>query len=170
MNRTIRAAVAALIVALAIAPVASAASIDESLTVNSTLTVTGVPATINYGAIDPGAASSTQSFTASVVTNSSWQFIMSGSDFTGPTGLPESVRIGRMTSATGATSATTPASFSAFGVEVFGTEQFSGTQVNAAGSPGTSGFQVDLYVDLVDHASAPAGAYSGTITYTFSAI
>ena len=156
------ATVSAAALILAIAAPASAASITESLSVNSVLTVTGVPASINYGAVDPGGQSGQQSFTASVTSNNPWTFKMSGSDFTGPATIGKAARQGQLGLATGSVGSMTPGGWTAFDQPAF-----DGTTVNATGTAGSGSFNVDLRVNVP--ANAPGGAYSGTITYTFSA-
>ncbi len=161
MHRSMRALAGALVLALAIVPSAFAGTITESLSVNSIITVTGIPATINYGAVDPGQQSPTQSFTASVTANSGYIFKMSGSNFTGTGSINKTARFGRFGGSSNAT-------INAASVYTdFGATAFDGSTTIITGNAGSSSFNTDLYI-AVPGAQAP-GAYTGTITYTFTA-
>ena len=162
MSRKLHAAAAALVMALAIAPVASAATIDESLTVNSTLTVTGIPASISYGSIDPGSTSAAYPVNATVVTNAAgWQLRMSGSDFTGPATLGKINREGQIDQPPFGTSAVTSWTN-------FANSAFDGSSVTASGPTGSTAVNMAFRVNIPG-GQAP-GNYTGTITYTFSAL
>lgn len=161
MTRSFRALVGALALALAIVPSAFASNITESLTVNSVITVTGVPASISYGTVDPGLTSSTQSFTASVTANSGYVFRMSGSNFTGAGTISKSARYGQLGGGSNVT-ISGPTSFTDFGAAAF-----DGTTVLVTGNSGSSSFNTDLRVAVP--ANQAPGSYAGTITYTFSA-
>lgn len=161
MTRTMRAAVAALALALSIAPAAMAASITETLSVNSSLVVTGIPASIDYGSADPATTTATVPVNATVVTNApGWQLRMSGSDFTGPATIAKMQREGQIDQPAFGSSAVT--SFTNFA-----NSAFDGTNVTASGPTGSTGVNMQFRVN-VPAAQAP-GAYSGTITYTFTA-
>lgn len=162
-HRSRRSALAlAATLALALAVPVSAASITESLTVNTVLTITGIPASISYGAVDPGGQSGQQTFSANVTSNNPWTFRMSGSDFTGASTIGKSARQGQLGLAAGSVTSIAPSTWTGFD-----NAAFDGTTLNASGSAGSGSFNVDLRVNVP--ANAPGGAYSGTITYTFTA-
>jgi hypothetical protein len=168
MHRTLRAAVAALALALAIAPVVSAATVTDSFTVNGTLTVTGIPATISYGNLDDGTTSSVQVIDASVTTNAPWQMTVTGTDFdrAGGGSLPKSVRQ-VLLSSTGALAQfqVTPGPSS---WQPFDAATLSDGTPDATG-PAGSGINVRSELRIVLPGGTTAGNYSGQIVYTFSA-
>lgn len=162
MTRNLRAAVAALALALMVAPVVSAADVPETLTVNSILQITGLPASINYGAVDPGQMSGQYSYPATVTANSNWSFRLSGSNFAGPATINKSARQAQVGLASGtATVASAAQSWTGFDQTVY-----DGTSNVVTGSNGSSGFQLELRVNVPSNATA--GAYTGTLTWTLS--
>lgn len=162
MHRNIRAAVAALALVLAVAPAAMAATISESVTVNSVLTVTGIPASISYGTLDPGTTSGVQSFTASVTANSGYTYRVSGSDFTGPGTIGKVNRESKLALASGSTIASGLDNWTNFA-----NSAYDGSNVVVTGNAGSSSFLTELRL-TIPGATAP-GSYSGSITYTFTA-
>jgi hypothetical protein len=168
MTRIHRAAVAALIAALAIAPVASAATVTDSFSVNGTLTVTGIPATISYGNLADGTTSAVQVIDASVTANTPWQMTVTGTDFdrTGGGNLPKSVRE-VLLSSTGALAQfqVTPGPGA---WQPFDAATLSDGTPDATG-PAGAGINVRSELRVVIPGGTSAGDYSGTIEYTFTA-
>ena len=79
MHRSTRAVALGAILALALAAPVAAADIPETLTVNSTMSVSGLPASINYGTVDAGAATAAQTVTATIAANVTWTVKIGGS-------------------------------------------------------------------------------------------
>lgn len=141
-----------------------AATVSESLTVTSSLTVTGIPATISYGSVDPGLTSGTQAFTAAVTGNSGWSLDVTSTGFSASGGktISLSQRDLQIVSATGGTT-TAVGTWTAFGVG-----SLASTTPEASGPTGSSGFDANLRVRVP--AAAQAGAYTATVTFTFTAV
>jgi len=164
MNRT-RALVAGLVLALAIAaPVAAQTTIPETITVNATMAVSGLPVSIDYGATDAGAASATIPATATIVANVTWTVTIGGTAFSG-SGFPASARQCKLTVVSG------PAGIGggADSWHDFGTLNFcDGVSTPASGlSAGTTVLRTDLRVNVPG--TGVAGAHTGTVTFTFTA-
>ena len=159
--RTGTASALALALALTFAPAAMAGTVAESLSINSVLNVSGIPATINYGAMDQLTTSATQTFTVNVTSNAPYVFKLSGSDFTGPATIAKTAREAQIGLAANVTM-NAPA-----GWTNFGNAAYNGTNPVVTGNTGASNFNVDLRVTVP--AAAP-GAYTGTLTYTVSAL
>lgn len=153
--------VLAAVMAISAVGSAAAANITESLSVTSSLACTGIPAAINYGAIDSGTTSGDQSFTVNCTANSGYDFALSGSDFTGPAALSKAQREVKFDALSGVTTPTV--SYISFSDPLLnGT-----TSVIHAAAAGSTNFTPSLHV--VIPAAQYAGAYTGTVTYTFTA-
>jgi hypothetical protein len=88
MDRIRTAAAAAAILALvAASPVAAAsASSSDTVTVPAAVTITGVPAAIDYGTVAPGSVSPTKTYPITIEGNTSFTFRLLGSALTGSAG------------------------------------------------------------------------------------
>ena len=161
MRPIFRAFAFALVIGLGGASSVFAGNINETLSVNSTITVTGIPASIDYGALDPGATSPTRGFDVAVTSNASWTFKESGSAFGGAGTIAKSQRYGQFGSGNNAV-ISGPTSWADFGMNAF-----DGSTVLVSGQPGAASFHTDLRVQIP--AGQAPGAYTGTITYTFTA-
>lgn len=160
------AVLAALTLAVALPGAAFAADVQESLTVRSAITVTGVPATVNYGSADPGQMTApAQSFTADVTANGGWNLQVTGTQFTAPGSkvIASSAREMAL-AASGNATTTMPAGYTSFG-----DPRFSGTTGNdeATGTAGASQVTAGLRVQVP--ANAAAGTYTGTVSFIFTA-
>ncbi|HWP62819.1 MAG TPA: hypothetical protein VNO86_05055 [Candidatus Binatia bacterium] len=157
MHRTrVRAGVAGLILALAVAAPAAAATstTSESFTVPTSVTVTGIPASLNYGSVPPGTMSPEQSVSLTIQANVDWSINIAGSSFAGPGGasIPVSARYGAI--------GTNP-------LVSFGSLPWSSnTQPELSGGTGSTSATVRFAVQ--PPATAPAGSYTGTLTWTIS--
>jgi hypothetical protein len=155
MHRKSRAAVAALILTLTLAPAAMAATsadVTDSQSVTSTLALTLDKSTITYGSIEPGqssqASAADRRVTASVVGGNvpSWTLTVTGSDFTRTGGgtIPASSRQGK---------------------DVTGSGPWADLPLVI---PGTGSEARVVEFGVLVPTSAPAGDYAGTITFTVS--
>jgi len=161
--RTGTAGTLALALSLAFVPVVSAGSIGDSFSVATVLEVSGIPATISYGTVAANVTSSPQSVTATVVSNSGWKLTMSGSDFSGPATIGKAAREAQVDQpAFGGPPGGLP--WTNFGSP---TLDGSTTVVTGPSAGGSVSFGMSFRV-TPPPASLP-GAYSGTITYTFTA-
>lgn len=168
MSRLRAALVAAVILTLAAVPVASAQTVTESFTVNGTITVSGIPASLSYGALDAGQQSAVQTIDALVTANAAWGFDISGSDFTGPTSLSKSIRDGLISTNAGGTAA--GVTFDApLTWRSFGEASLTDPTPEATGPAGVSGVLVRTELRINVPGGTPAGAYSGTLTITVAA-
>ncbi|MBI2776026.1 MAG: hypothetical protein HYX57_01990 [Chloroflexi bacterium] len=147
---------------LSVAPSALAATVTDSFTVTASVAVTGIPASISYGALDPGTTSGVQIIDANVSSNSAWSMRITGSDFTGPAALGKGAREVKLSSTNGAAVQVAPFAFVAFD-----DPKYTDAIADATGSAGSFLVRSELRI-VVPVAQAP-GSYSGTITYTFSA-
>lgn len=165
MHRSTRAVALGAILALALAAPVSAASVPESFTVNSTLSISGLPASIDYGNLDAGATSATFPVDATISANVKWNFYVSGSDFSG-TGFPKSIREGKMTILSGAA---TLASGTLAGWLNFADPKYSGSFVDALtnATSGTSVIRTELRITVP--ADAMPGAHTGSVTFVCGA-
>lgn len=163
MHRKLGAALAALILTLAVAPAALATDVSDSFSVNGTLTVTGIPASIDYGALDAGTTSGIQTIDATVSSNAPWTMTVTGTDFTGPGNLSKSVRQIQLSTTGGPIIQPGTFPWVAFDDAVL-----ADATPDVTGSAG-SGLLVRSELRVAVPANTPAGSYSGTITYTFSA-
>jgi hypothetical protein len=163
---TVRAAAAALLLLAGLAPAALAGTSDvpDSFTVNGTLTVTGIPASISYGNVDAGATSAIQSIDANVASNTNWGMFLTGSGFSGPAALPSSVRRAQISVAAPGSIQSGTASFFGFDAAIL-----TDSNPEVFGPP-TAGLGVHTDLRVVIPPAAATGAYSGTVTFTFQAI
>lgn len=153
MTRPVRAAVAALILSIALAPAALAATtgqVTDSFSINSTLSLTLDRTTIDYGAVDPGGVTSAPALDRRVVATvggnePSWTLTVTGSAFdrTGGGSLPASVRDVKVLPS--------------------GDWQDLPASVNGSGA-GSASFEFAI----TPPSNATSGSYSGTITFTVS--
>lgn len=170
MRTFMRAGIAALVLTLALVPATFAATsnVTDSFSVNGTLTVTGIPATLDYGALDDGTTSAVQTIDANVVSNSPWQLMLTGTDFdrAGGGSLPKSVRQVLLSTTGGNVNFQVMPGPSAW--QPFDATSLTDAVADATGSP-TAGANVRGEYRIVLPGGTAAGSYSGTITYTFTA-
>lgn len=152
---------AAALLALAVAPV-QAADTTDGFSVNGSLSVTGIPATLSYGALDPGSVSGIQTVDARVTSNGAWTANISGTGFTGAATLPKSVRQLQLSAGPGITT-DAPVSW-----RDFGDASLDDPEAEATGAAGSDLLvRSELRVNVPP--TTPAGSYSGTISFTFTA-
>lgn len=161
MRRIAAFALAALL-SLSLAASALADTINESLTISSAMSMTGVPASINYGNVTPGTPSAPQNFTVTVNSNVAWRVDLSGTDFTGPGTLTKAARQllvdGLVLAGTNVGSYT---GFDDPNLTGGGTaELFGNAAVNAQGT---------VHLRINAGFGATAGAYTGTVTVVLAA-
>lgn len=158
--------VAAVSLAVALPGAVLATDVAETLSVNSSLTVTGIPATVAYGAVDPGSTTPTKSFTTNVSGNSAWELSVTGTDLSAGAGktIMKGRRDMQLTGFTGGAQTPQLASWTAFDVGSLSTT----ANPEATGPAGDSSFNTDLRVRVPG--SAPAGAYTGTVSFVFSTV
>lgn len=161
---------AGLLVLAAAAPV-SAATVTEGFTVATEITVTNVPASLTYeavggGDIGPGDPSDAEMISPNVTSNGDVAVTFSGSNFTGPQALDESIR--EVMGSTGTGMTRNPAwsgSWTATNiVESYG----SGSGLIYTGTAPVSG-TFDLSLRVTPPVDAMPGAYSGSVVLTFTA-
>lgn len=150
-----RAALAATVLSLLLAPATFAATasstVNESLSVNSSLTVSGCPTTLDFGAVDAGGSTpATLACAYSVGGNAtSWTVTGTQSNLTGP----GTINAGNVT----------------WGLSPTGMH---GLGEIVAGTPFTIGTQADgnqsVYLKVTPNGGAPAGAYTGTFVLSVS--
>ena len=158
MKRFTGIALAAILSLSLVAPaLAAEARVDETLTVASAFTVTGIPSSISYGTVFPGETSQTKSVEITVSGNAAWKMSISGTPFTGSAGgsLPASNRNGKLTAVSGSP-VLDPATANWM---PFGTAPFKGNVWAATGSLGTAVMGLDLQVWVP--ASMPAQTFTG---------
>lgn len=174
MTRNVRAIVGALVLTLALVTPAFAgtSNVTDSFTVNGTVTVTGIPATISYGALDDGTTSATQTIDASITANSNWTMKITGTDFarTGGGTLSKSVRqVLLSTIATGGGAPSFEVTPSPTAWQAFDAATLTNATPDVTGVPGAS-IPLRSELRIVLPGGTQSGAYQGTITYTFSAV
>lgn len=163
MSPKLRALAGALILSLAVVPVVSAGSITDSFTVSTVLQVTGIPATIDYGAQVANVTSSPQSVAVNVVSNTGWSLAMSGTDFTGPQTIGKAAREVQIDQpAFGGPPGGLPWTN-------FGAVNLDGSTPLVTGPSGGGSVSFGMAFRVTPPSGALPGAYSGTITYTFTA-
>lgn len=119
---------------------ASSASVGDSFSINSTLSVVVDKTSLNYGALNPGGISAAQSLTATSTSNVDAALQISGTDFSGPQVIPATVR-----------------EFSDGG-------QFNPLPINFAVT-GTAVIPLQFRINLSGQPAAKAGTYTGTIDF-----
>lgn len=147
---------AGLALAAVIASPVAAADVAESITVNGTLTVTGIPASINYGALDAGTTSADQTINYTVTANGNYVVTITGTAFArsgGGATMPASARQGWSTTASSGAHCTPLETWTAF----------NGTAQTCDGPMGsTSSFTTKVRVAVPG--GQMAGTYTGTLT------
>lgn len=149
--------------ALSMSAVGSALATDsnvtETLTITTALSVSGVPASIDYGTVVPGAPSAAQSFLASVSANVPWKMTATGSDFT--SGTHTLVMGARQVQVTGLAGASTDvAAYTSFGAPL-------GTSRLLYGGAGPGSGTINLRINAPG--STIPGVYTGDFTLTLVA-
>ena len=174
----------ALVAALALAggslPV-SAATLSDGFTVSTSLTVTGIPASLTYEAIGggpmgPGGTSGVTVILANITTNANLEVSVSGTDFSGPQTVGKAARYLAMNDAstalepTGAFGTAAQASSGAAGFADFGQPQLNDGSVLYIGTAPINGenLGLELYVELP--AQLAPGSYSGSVDFTFASV
>lgn len=152
------AAVFAAALSLSAAGVAAADTVSETLTVSTAMSLSGVPASIAYGTIVPGAPSAAQTFGMTASANTAWKVYFNGSAFTGPGTLTAAARELEITSPSG----TSQANYTSW--TSFGTGNLQNGTAAWQGDPGTFTATANLRVNPPP-ATAP-GAYTGSFTVT----
>jgi spore coat protein U-like protein len=153
LHRLSAAGLAAVLV-LSVAAPAFAGTINETLSVNSAISASGIPGTINYGTVDPGATSATQTIPFTVDANIAWKMLVSGSAFTSGTNtIPLTARYGKADAGSWI---------------AFGTQPFDNAHPTFSGIAGSAqAHELDLRVQVPTAASP--GTYTGTVTWTLAA-
>lgn len=165
--RRIAALALAGILSLTLATSALAATVDETLTVATAVSMSGVPATLNYGTVTPGVASSAQTFTITINANAAWVVDMYAvDDFVGPGTLSKGARQVRTTAVSGAGTSSSITSYTAFGAAGLTGPSASASEID--GGP-VSGATADLSFRILAPASTAPGVYAGQFTITIAA-
>ena len=168
MRRILAAGMAA-ILTLAMAGAALATDVPETLHILATQSITGVPASVAYGDITPGTASTPVSFTVAITSNVAWRVDMAGTDFNqGATVLSASAREVKIDTITGTPlPLTTVANFTSFGVSSMSAIPGTGAgELSAAVGTG-QGAKVNLRINAPS--TQAAGDYTGTFTIVLGA-
>lgn len=166
-SRSLLSLAAAAALAASLPGAALAQSVPETLTVPASLTVTGVPASIDYGSVSDGTQSAVVNFRPIISSNGTVTFDASGGDFTsGGDSIGQDAREWQFSGDFNWATNNPP-----------GTNAWVTTStvegVSPVGGCGgfcdpTSGqFDIDLRVNVP--ADSPPGAYSSSITLTFTA-
>lgn len=155
-------AVLALTVTTSAFAATSTAISSESLNVLATVSITGVPATIDYGSSPSGATVSSSPMTIVVSTNNAagFNFTLTATNLTGAGTIPSSARRINCTMTSAGTQfpgALCSGSDAAY-------PGGSNVALGATNAAGDATFATTTKV--VIPGSAPAGAYSGTLTFT----
>lgn len=155
--------VAAVSLAVALPGAAFAADVTEALNVNSALTVTGVPASIDYGSVDPGQSTAQKQVAVTVTSNSAWALNITGTDFNGSGGRSINKSARQLTLAQGSGTSTVNVGPGT----TFNDPALNGAPAEATGPAGTADLIAQLRINVPG--SAPAGAYTGTVSFVASA-
>lgn len=157
-TRTIAAGLA-LVLALALPASALAADVSETLAVNGTITVTGLPASINYGALDAGTRSPDQVLNYHVTANGDFVTAITGTDFArngGGASIAKGAREGWMTTPSSGANCTPPELWTAFS-----------SPLSCTGTMGaTKDYTLKLRVNVPG--GQMAGNYTGTVSVVVS--
>lgn len=137
---------------------AAAETVSDGFSVSSALSVTGIPASVSYGTVAPGATSGMETIDAHVTSNGPWHANVEGSGFAGPgsTTLPKSVRQLKL-SQSGGIALDAPVEW-----RDFGDPSLEDAAPEATGGSG-EGLLLRAELRVAVPATAPAGAYSGSI-------
>lgn len=158
----IRALLAGIVLAALIVGPVAAADVTDTFTVNSAVSMSGLPASVNYGAVDPGAISAVQTFNLTISGNRAWELDISGTDFTG--GVSKLFRHAQLTATSGpitlASGANTWNSFAG--------PPFDATIPAATGTAGAAVLKTELRV--APPANATAGEKNGTMTFVLTGL
>jgi hypothetical protein len=154
----IAAATAAVLAALAASPVLAGntdVTASDTVTVPSAVTITGVPASINYGTVAPGSVSPEKSYPITVSGNTGFTFRLLGTALTGSAGtLSCGFRMLAFDQGTLANMQYVDSTNPSLGCQSTST---------VTGSAGTTSFTVRLAIAIP--ASTAPGTYSGTVTF-----
>lgn len=162
----------ATLVALALLAVPSLAladttnQINETVTVASTLQVTGIPTTVSFGTLAAGASSTPQTFTANINANAAWHLsVQMTSALSGSAGsIAKSAETLALTGSGFANVANPPGSGNP---APLGDPEFDGITAVVSGAAGASTVASSLVLNVPP--TAGAGSYSGTLVYTWAA-
>ena len=177
MNTTImqarkpRALLAALALTLALATPALGvtSTTSETLTVDAQITLTGVPATLDYGNHLAGGLAAPMRFPVTVSGNSPWTLTLAMSDLvSGDDVIPSTAR--KIDNASSAPVA--GVTFTAPYADTEGSAPYPGpadspVEIMSASEPAEATLGVGVHVAIP--ATAAAGVYSGTLTFTATA-
>lgn len=165
-----RALVGALALTLTAAPAVMAADITETLVVANAITAAGLPASIDYGTVAPGATSATVLVDANVTANSPWRLDVSGSDFARAGGgtLDKSARQGQISTNAAGQSAGVVIDPDPYAFHDFGSAQFTDAAAEATGPVTATPLLVRTEVRVAVPMGTLAGTYTGVLTVTVS--
>lgn len=148
---------------LASAAPAAAAGVTETLTVNGAVTITGLPTSIAFGAVDPGVTTGSQALGGTVSANVPWTLFLSASPLGNGAGgtIPATNQDFNFPASSGATLVPPADTWTAWS---------SSWNSSGVASGGAGTFAMGMSTRVRVPVAMPSGSYTGTLTITVSAV